>query len=188
MKSGLNADSLTIANLHAWTLCHSVHHQVFVFQDVFAKKALFSMQKDFVSYHTHVIVLNIWNLTNVEVLANQPVMIWLPYVQTSAFRNVLAGRNISSTVKVFVSTIHNAIQQHCHTGARQQMSLPLGIVRQLRQQVPQQQAELYQTVVTMLNSVIVLRTKHVRHHAITLFPIVPILVANKSALATMAFS
>ena len=188
MKSGLNVDSPTVANQHVWTPCHTAQHPMFVFQNAFVKMVSFLMLKDCVSYQTHVPALKTWNLTNVEALANQPAMTQLPSVQVFAFQNVLAAMNISSTVKVFVCITHHAIQRHFHTGVRQQMLQRRGTVQQQQRQVQQRRVELFQTVAKMPNSAIVPRMKLVHHLAITLFRTVHILVANKSALATMASS
>ena len=125
---------------------------------------------------------------NVAVHANPPVMTWLQSAPVSVSQNVLAARNISLTVKVYASTIQHAIQQPCHTGAPQQMSLPRGIAQQLLQRVRRLQAEPSQTAAIIPHSVIVHRTNNVRHHATTLFQTVPILAANRNALATMGFS
>ena len=188
MKSGLNVDSLIIANQHAWIPCHTVLPQMHVFQNVFVKKDLFLMRKDCVLFQQHVRVHKIWNTMNVAVHANPPAMTLLPFVQVSVFQNVLAGRNIFSTVKVYASIIQHAIQQPCHTGAPQQMSLPRGIAQLLLQRVRQLQAEPSQTAAITPHSVIVHRTKLVHHHVTTLFQIVLIRVANRNALATMGFS
>ena len=158
------------------------------FQNVFAKKDLFLMQKDCVWFQEHVRVHKIWNTMNVEVLVNPLAMIWLPSVPVSASRNVLAVTNISSTVKAYASTIQHVIQQPCHTGAPQQMSLPRGIAQQQLQQVRQLQAGPFQTAVIIPHSVTVHQTKLVRHHVTTLFPIVLTLAANRNVLVTMAFS
>ena len=186
MKSGLNVDSLTVVNQHVLTPCHTVHHPMLVSQNVSAKMVSFLMLKDCVSYQTHVLALKTWNLTNVGALANRPAMTLLPSVQVFAFQNVLAAMNISSTVKVSACIIHHVIQQHFHTGVRQQMLQQRGTVQQQLRPVRQRRVELFQTVATMPNLVIAPRTKRVPHLAITLFQTVHILVASKSALATMA--
>ena len=125
---------------------------------------------------------------NVAVRANPPAMTWHQSVPVSASQNVLAVRNISSTVKVFAFTIQHVIQQPCHTGAPQQMSLPRGIAQQLLQRVRRLQVEPSQTAAIIPHSVTVHRTNNVRHHVTTLFQTVPILAANRNALATMVFS
>ena len=181
-------DSLIIVNQLAWIPCHTAPPPIPAFQNVFVKKDSFLMQKDCVWFREHVRVLKIWNTMNVAVLANPLAMIWLPSVPAFASQNVLAVRNISSTVKVYVSTIRHVIQQPCHTGAPQQMSLPHGIAQRQLQPVRRLQAERFQTAVIIPHSVTVHRTKHVRHHVTTLFPIVLTLVANRNALATMVFS
>ena len=125
---------------------------------------------------------------NVAVHANPPAMTWHQSVPVSASQNVLAARNISSTVKVYVSIIQLAIQQLCHIGAPQQMSLPRGIAQQLLQRVRRLQVEPSQTAAIIPHSVTVHRTNNVRHHVTTLFQTVLIPVANRNALATMVFS
>ena len=125
---------------------------------------------------------------SVVVHANPPAMTWLPFVPMSASQNVLVVRNIFSIVKAYASTIRHAIQQPCHTGVLQQMSLRRGIAQLLQQRVRQLQAELFQTAVIILHSVTVHRTKHVPHHATTRYQTVLILAVNRNALATMDFS
>ena len=188
MKSGLNVDSLIIVNPHAWIPCHTAPPPMPAFQNVFVKKDLFLMQKDCVWFQEHVRVRKIWNIMNVEVLANQLAMTWLPSVPVFASQNVLAVTNISSTVKAYASTIQHVIQQPCHTGAPQQMSLPHGIAQLPLQRVPRLQAEPSQTAAIIPHSVTAHRTNNVRHHVTTLFQTVLIPVANRNALATMVFS
>ena len=188
MKSGLNVDSLIIVNQLAWIPCHTAPPPMPAFQNVFVKKDSFLMQKDCVWFQEHVRVRKIWNTMNVGVLANPHAMIWLPSVPVSVSQNVLAVRNISSTVKAFASTIQHVIQQPCHTGAPQQMSLPRGTALLRPQQVRQLQAERFQTAAITPHSVTVHRTKLVRQLVTTLFPIVLTLAANRNALATMVFS